>query len=675
MRKIHKISSVILGLLFIINVNAQTSRIDSLKQLLIKPVADTFKINAYNHLSEYYMFSNPDSGLYYANKGFELAENISDKKGLGVGYRLIALNYHFMSNNDTAIYLIDKACKIFEELNYKDGMSMCYMNQGIFQSKIDELNGAIENYRKALLLFEEDSNYYGVAMCNLNIGAIYNDQSDYIGSISAYLEALQYFVEIQDKEGIASSSLNIGNLYFLIEEFQKAIKHQQKASLLYKELNNKFNESLALNSMGSCYQHLNNTDSALWFFMKAKTIREEIKDHKGLYGTLLNIGSIYLDNQEYKQSKSYFMNALEHKGFIESKRAQIKLYHNLALLDFELKLYPSALQNAKKALEYAVITESLNSQQDIYELLYKIYKKSNQTIKALESHEKYMILKDSILDKNKYEIINGLEAKYQTAEKEKENQKLQFENKLQKQENASIREQNMYILSLSGLTLLLIIGSFMVYKNIQKSKFNKLMLKEIDEQNDIISKNLHDGMSGYLHAIKNRLEFRNEKTKDLDKEIEIIDRSQKELRFLMRQLSAPYYKNKNFDLSQELNELNSFYESTSTFKIDSYFDQSIIWKNISYENKLQIYKLAQELLANVKKHSEATNISLQIIKDNKNLVMSFEDDGKGFDIEESSYGYGLKNIEKRIKELRGELNIDSSIGHGTFITLKIPVLS
>ena len=201
------------------------------------------------------------------------------------------------------------------------------------------------------------------------------------------------------------------------------------------------------------------------------------------------------------------------------------------------------------------------------------------------------------------------------------------------------------------------------------------MLSEIDEQNDIISKNLHDGMSGYLHAIKNSLVFRNEKTKDLNKEISIIDRSQKELRFLMKQLSSPYYKNKNFDLSQELNELNSFYENTSNFKIDSYFDQSIIWKSISYENKLQIYKLAQELLANVKKHSGASNISLQIIKDKNNLVMSFEDNGKGFDAKETSYGYGLKNINKRIKELRGELNIDSNIGQGTFITLTLPVLT
>lgn len=675
MRKIYKISSVILGLLFIVNINAQISRIDSLKQLLTTPVADTFKINSCNHLSEYYMFSNPDSGLFYANVGLGLAMKIKDGKGIGIGYRLLALNYHFLSKNDSAILFIDKAYGVFEEIKYKDGMVICLMNKGIFQSKIDEPEKAINNYYQVFGLFKEDSNFLGMANCNVNIGIILSEESDYINAIKKYIEADQFFKEEKNIEGIASCKLNIGTIYFHLKEYGKAIEYFTEGLPLFQELNNKIKEAMLLNNMGSCYKNIGLFDSALLIHHKALKIQEEGKDKNGMAKSLENIGSVYFDMKEYDHAMVYYNKALFIKETLNSKKELASLYYNIGSVEYRTKYSDKALINANMALECLSEVDDLRLKQDVYKLLYSIYKDSHNSSRALEAHERYSAIKDSIFDAGKYEIINNLEKKYQTAEKEKANQKLQFENELQKQENAKIKARNMSIWAFSGFVLILLGIAFFVYRNFEKNKINKLMLKEIDEQNDIISKNLHDGMSGYLHAIKNRLVFRNEKTNDLDSDIEIIDRSQKELRFLMKQLSSPYYKNKNFDLSQELNELNSFYENTSSFKIDSYFDKSIIWKNISYENKLHIYKLAQELLANVKKHSGASNISLQIIKDKNNLVISFEDDGKGFDPEETSYGYGLKNIDKRIKELRGELNIDSSIGQGTFITLKIPVLS
>ena len=379
-------------------------------------------------------------------------------------------------------------------------------------------------------------------------------------------------------------------------------------------------------------------------------------------------------NKLFEAKRNYYKAIATYKR-IDNYSNRAVTYYNLSSVFLRENNLLEAMLYADSSLFFAKRTQNFDKVSKVYAQFSKLYKLQFDFENAYYFLRKSTYMVDSLQQKQNKVIAYAYNAIYQTAEKEKENQKLQFENKIQKQENTKIKTRNLFLLSLSGLVLLLFIITFFVYQNIQKNKFNRLMLSEIDEQNDIISKNLHDGMSGYLHAIKNSLVFRNEKTKDLNKEIKTIDRSQKELRFLMRQLSSPYYKNKDFDLSNELNELSDFYENTSNFKIDSYFDKSIIWKNISYENKLQIYKLAQELLANVKKHSGASNISLQIIKDKNNLIMSFEDNGKGFDPKEASYGYGLKNIDKRIKELRGELNIDSNIGQGTFIILTLPVLS
>ena len=242
--------------------------------------------------------------------------------------------------------------------------------------------------------------------------------------------------------------------------------------------------------------------------------------------------------KEYEKAMSYYTKAIAIKETLNSKKELSSLYYNIGLNAYQTGEYDKALINTEIALDYSEEVNDIRLMQDIYELLYTINKKTNNNTDALNAHEKYMSIKDSIFNTNKYEIINDLEKKYQTAEKEKENQKLQFENKLTKRENAKIKSRNLYIMSISGLTILLFVIALFAYNYIQKNKFNKLMLSEIDEQNDIISKNLHDGMSGYSHAIKNSLVFRNEKTKDLNKEISIIDRSQKELRFLMKQLSS-----------------------------------------------------------------------------------------------------------------------------------------
>ncbi len=267
-----------------------------------------------------------------------------------------------------------------------------------------------------------------------------------------------------------------------------------------------------------------------------------------------------------------------------------------------------------------------------------------------------------------------MQTQYQTAEKEKENQKLQYENKLQKEIYEKAKNRNLFITSTLLFLIILITIVFIFIRKEQKNKFNKQLLNEIDEQNGIISKNLHDGMSGYIHSLRNSIALQRETNKEMFvTEISILKKLEQEMRFLMKQLSSPYYKDKNFSLAEELKDLRDFYEKTSNFKIESYFDQTITWQTINYNNKLQIYKLVQELLANIKKHSAASLINFQMIKEQKKLIVSFEDNGKGFDTKTEQHGYGLKNMHKRIEELKGEMKIDSKQGEGTFISLKLPV--
>lgn len=90
---------------------------------------------------------------------------------------------------------------------------------------------------------------------------------------------------------------------------------------------------------------------------------------------------------------------------------------------------------------------------------------------------------------------------------------------------------------------------------------------------------------------------------------------------------------------------------------------------------MNVYRIVQELLNNIIKHANASEITIQLIKSSDNINLTVEDDGRGFDPEEArkKKGLGLSNIDLRVKKLSGRWNIDSGKGKGTTIIIDIPI--
>lgn len=92
--------------------------------------------------------------------------------------------------------------------------------------------------------------------------------------------------------------------------------------------------------------------------------------------------------------------------------------------------------------------------------------------------------------------------------------------------------------------------------------------------------------------------------------------------------------------------------------------------------ELSIFRMIQELMANVIKHAEASQVTIQLTQHEENLNIIVEDNGKGFDrtkLNKEQSGMGLTTIEKRVEHLEGNFTIDSVLGKGTSILIDIPV--
>lgn len=90
---------------------------------------------------------------------------------------------------------------------------------------------------------------------------------------------------------------------------------------------------------------------------------------------------------------------------------------------------------------------------------------------------------------------------------------------------------------------------------------------------------------------------------------------------------------------------------------------------------LNLFRVTQEALHNIGKHSGAKHVQVRLTSSDKELTLSIFDDGRGFDVEESlqSVGLGLISMRERIEMLGGQFEILSSPGKGTQILARVPV--
>jgi signal transduction histidine kinase len=88
-----------------------------------------------------------------------------------------------------------------------------------------------------------------------------------------------------------------------------------------------------------------------------------------------------------------------------------------------------------------------------------------------------------------------------------------------------------------------------------------------------------------------------------------------------------------------------------------------------------LYRVIQECVNNVIKHSGADTLDITIIKERDELTATIEDNGNGFDTsdKEKFEGIGLKNMRTRIEYLKGTIDFDSAPGHGTVVALHVPL--
>lgn len=216
---------------------------------------------------------------------------------------------------------------------------------------------------------------------------------------------------------------------------------------------------------------------------------------------------------------------------------------------------------------------------------------------------------------------------------------------------------------------------------LQKEFRNELMLTqmEVKEQTlKTVAHDLHDNIGQVLSLIivtLSTLEIpEDSKAKQKLRDIEDLTfRSIKEVKMLSKLLQGDDILKDG--LSKAIGTELEWLGKSERFKIDYQHVNFTESTSLNRDSLIILFRLFQETINNIIQHSAATYVNIILEKQEQNILLTIEDNGKGFDVEEiqkQNKGMGLHNLNRRAAIINGSVTFKSELGKGTLITIQIP---
>ena len=622
------------------------SKLDSLLVKLVATKVDTTKIRILFTIEDEYIKVNPDSTLYYLGITDKLIKKLKTSK----------FDYE---------YNFEFAKAYHAKSDYNKALKYTLISNKIAKKSLNKMQEA-ESYRTLFTLYQ-------------NLG-----KTDL--AIKYALYSLKFSESVGDTLNLSINYGNLSRLYFELNQFKKAIYYGEKGIISGKKYKNTKGLLICINNTALTYMNSNEYIKAEKLFKTQLTIANEENFPRSSSKALINLSSIYIQTGNIinlEKSIKELNNIAKNNNVVLSTADRtiiMKLNAHYHLLRNNFK---QADLELNKGIDMA-IKDNLQSQ-----LLNFYYLKINLKYAEhkYEDAEEYGIKYDSvnmlINDEEMSKFSLELEEKYKVEKKNKEILLL---------EKKQIKQRT-FIYSLAGISIGLLVFSFLLYKNYRaRKKINDQEIiqlhqeKKIDATQNMIqgeeqertrlARDLHDGLGGMLTGVKFQLNsmkgnviLSEENAGTFTKSISQIDQAIVEMRRVAHNMMPEALL--KFGLDETLKSYCDAFSENSKLTV-SY--QSLgMEKRLEQTNEIVLYRIIQELLNNTIKHAKATKSNIQLTRNDNLISLTVEDNGKGFDVNTiKKNGIGLSNIEHRVQYLNGKMDVQSdNKGTSTHIEFEI----
>jgi len=548
-------------------------------------------------------------------------------------------------------------------------------------------NKALKNFYRSLELSIGDKNSIHQAHAFNNIGVVLLLTKKYKDALDYFFKSHDITKALGDTINQSNSLNNIGRIYLEIDDLGNAISYLNQAEKHFNTHNHKIGISSVSNNKAQYFFKKEKLDSARFHFRKAIELGKKSENNRGLSIFYFEKGNFFLEMEDHPSAILYYQKS---DSLSEILMCNLRsCFAHLGIAKTYLGKGETALSNryVKKASEINEELESKELQYLINEVLSDIYQERGNYYKAFEHYKLAKEQKGVLFDQAEiYQVysieIDQLTRKMELKEMEMEKQELLL----------GKRKNTMYLIVVASVSLLIILSMLYYFyinkvKQHQKEKLHENQIKHSYEKNKAvmeaeinerkrIGSDLHDGIGTLLSLTKLnmtnvlRKNYLPEQKKNtlLLNSVNSIDEVINEVKSISNSMTPIVLAEKGFKeaIKELVGKINSFSVNLSFHGLSEPLEPFM---------EHALYRTVQEALNNIAKHASCTKVNIQVLKNQKEITLMIEDNGKGFDMNnpDNKKGLGLKNASSRIESLNGQFFIDSKEGRGTIINIILPL--
>ncbi|MBX3257904.1 MAG: hypothetical protein KF862_27485 [Chitinophagaceae bacterium] len=212
-------------------------------------------------------------------------------------------------------------------------------------------------------------------------------------------------------------------------------------------------------------------------------------------------------------------------------------------------------------------------------------------------------------------------------------------------------------------------------KGISEKEFLDIQLMIEEEERTKIGRELHDGVNSLLAVVKLYIDcIEVDTVKGMaarEQALSILTSAIDNIRIISAELVVS--QKKDVSLLQLITDLVAKIKALGIFKISFKHSRNNDLTKICAQRRLMLFRIFQEQLNNIIKHSKAKHVDIRLICRSKKAVLMISDDGVGFDTSRAAAGTGMSNIYARIVKFNGAMEIKSAVGNGCALKVSLPL--
>lgn len=551
-----------------------------------------------------------DSSLKFADRLLEVAQLQEDTSHLAEGYYRKSKVHFYLQNNEEVFKNAFEASKYYLVLGDSSHAGRRMLEMANAQARSGDVTGSQETATEALRYLNENSDSSYISASYNLLGMAYERQKFYRQAISEYENALNFATRPEDRLP------NLNNLAVVQMELKKYDSAISIWEDLIAEVDSTDLKALAHYKDNLAYvQWLREPEHDLeQELLEAMYIRQEINDRNGLLTSYAHLAEYY-SQKDVSKARAFSEKSVEAAREYGSPTAELNALERL------IRLSPAA-NFRNYSVRHIVLNDSLNT----------------ANLRA-----KNTFAKIRFDEERKQQEIAGLEA----------------ENARQALETQRLKTRNLAAMMI-GLFLVLAIFFLLYYL---RQRHRKEKIEEVHKTENRISKMIHDELANDLYNVMSSLEP--------VAPTSIVDK-----------LEKIYLRTRN--ISRENREINTgegYLENligilSNTTPADAKLfvrgEDSVNWEKLSEEKKIVLYRVLQELMVNMNKHSSARLVAINFTVSGKRINISYSDNGVGMDMDRAKKGNGLNNVRNRISSINGKITFDPEEGRGFKANIAIP---